>query len=249
MVTFMYARSILIQSLKQNLSVLLALGLLGGMAVANLWRPEPEDVEPYHERVRDAVQGISYRIGDWIGVDQPLPQAAVQLLKPNALFCRAYRNVQSGWTSRLLVVHCRDARDLVGHFPPVCYPAHGWTLDFVRPRDWHVRGLFIPGAEYGFSFTGPESVEQIVIANFMVLPKGEILRDMRGVQKAAADYTAHWYGAAQVQLVTSANLTDAQRDLVVQELVGSIDFVIESVRNPQSATACPQSPIRNPKSS
>mgnify|MGYP007071125856 CR=1 FL=1 len=25
------------------------------------------------------------------------------------------------------VVQCRDARDMGGHYPPICYPGQGWT--------------------------------------------------------------------------------------------------------------------------
>ena len=40
----------------------------------------------------------------------------------------------------LLVVHCSDARDMHGHYPPICYPAHGWSsADRGEPSECTVR--------------------------------------------------------------------------------------------------------------
>jgi hypothetical protein len=143
---------------------------------------------------------------------------------------RQYRNVMTGRIVTLLLVHCRDARDLAGHYPPVCYPAHGWTQDSAAPHDWSVGDLVIEGTEYHFSFKRPLATRRIVVADFMVLPGGPILRDMQGVRRVADDYTQHFLGAAQIQLLMDAAIPAEERDAIVAELVAGIRPAIDAVR-------------------
>jgi hypothetical protein len=213
-----------------SISVLVALALLAGMAVARATRPAPADVAPYHERVRVAVDSMPFRIGDWVGTDVKVPESAVQLLQPNVMLNRQYRNVETGRVVTLLLVHCRDARDLAGHYPPVCYPAHGWTQDSSEPHDWTIGDLVIPGTEYRFSFKRPTETRRVTVADFMVLPGGPILRDMKGVRRVADDYTQHFLGAAQIQLLMDATIPVEERDAIVCELVAGVRPAIDAIR-------------------
>lgn len=213
-----------------SISLIIAITLLAGMAVARATRPAPADVAPYHDRVRAAVDAIPFRLGDWVGTDVKVPQSAVQLLQPNVMINRQFRNVTTGRVVTLLLVHCRDARDLAGHYPPVCYPAHGWTQDSAEPRDWKVDDLLIEGTEYSFSFRRPTATQRVVVADFMVLPGGPILRDMEGVRRVADDYTQHFLGAAQIQLLMDASLPAEERDAIVGELVAGVRPAIDAVR-------------------
>lgn len=211
-------------------SILASLALLAGMAAARMTRPAPEDAEPYHRQVRDAANALPFQIGNWFGTDQEVTPAAIQMLQPNVLVSRRYRNIHTGRVATVLLVHCRDARDLAGHYPPVCYPAHGWATDFTTPRRWDVAGLSIDGTEYGFSFRMPTETKRMVVASFMVLPGGPILPDMTGVRHAAADYTRHFYGAAQIQLILDAGIPTAERDAIFRELAGACRGVIDALR-------------------
>ncbi len=210
--------------------VALSLGLVGSMAAAKLLRPVPEDAQPYHLQVRKVVEAIPQRVGDWVGLDQEIPRSAVKLLRPNVLFHRQYRNLRTGGVATFLIVHCKDARDLAGHYPPNCYPANGWTQESQRPRDWNINDLPVTGTEYEFSRTSLTGETRIVVMNFMVLPNGQILRGMERVRHAASDYTRRFYGAAQFQLLMDASIAPDERDQYVAQLVGPNQSVIDTIR-------------------
>ena len=87
-------------------------------------RPEPvrpEVVEPYHARVNTVVNAIPYVIGYWTGRDQEIPTAAQKLLRPNVILSRSYvEKHPAEWNRRdraasLLIVQCREARDMLDH--------------------------------------------------------------------------------------------------------------------------------------
>lgn len=216
----------------KSFSIAATLVLLSAMAAARAVRPRPIDAAPYHQHVRQVAASLPRRIGDWVGTDTQVPPAAVEMLQPNVLIHREYRHLPSGRTASLLLVQCKDARDLAGHFPPVCYPAHGWRETRREPHDWHLDGQVIHGTLYGFQFRGAPGVRRMAVANFMVLPDGRTLRDMEGVQRAAADYTRHFLGAAQVQIVMDAAIGETQRDEAVEQLLRGCRDVIEAIRLP-----------------
>ena len=206
------------------LTVGLSLCLLAAMAVANLARPEPEDAEPYHQRVREAVEAIPLRIGAWVGQDIEPPQAAINLLQPNILFNRRYRNLETRRKATLLIVHCKNARDLAGHYPPVCYPAHGWVQESATRAKWMIGVREITGTQYSFTFDRTMGQDRIGIRNFMVLPDGAVVADMVSVRRAAADYARHFFGAGQVQLVTDGDLPLAEQEDIFREIVDNSHF-------------------------
>lgn len=209
----------------------LTVALLAAMGIANLRRPQPEDAEPYHRRVRDAAGLMPRRVGAWVGRDVPAPRTAVQLLKPNVLINRIYQNPQTGYSATLLLVQCKTARDMSGHFPPVCYPAHGWVLNDTVEKDWQTNGLTITGMEYGFNYMKPGDSFHKIIANFMIMPDGQIIRDIKGVRRAASDYVRHFFGAAQMQLVMDTAIPGPERDAIFVELIGANRDVIDVLRS------------------
>lgn len=207
--------------------------------------------EEYHERSRAAVMGLPTQVGHWMGREMPLPQPALDLLDPNAL-----RNIRftdygpaglEGPDQRvsLMIVQCKLARDMQGHYPPRCYPAQGARLLSAEPRNWTVRDdqgvLTIPGMEYHFlepdrggrdlpagllATEGYTLGRRRVVLSFLIVP-GEaqpFVRDMKGVNEAAEDYQQRHRGAAQVQVVFDPSwaLPDrGQRDAIAVELLSS----------------------------
>ena len=209
---------------------LLSIGLLAGIASEKRTHIQPDDVEPYHARVRQGVEEIPYVIGYWTGSQKPVQLAAQKLLRPNIIENRVYvdKEPSADWrrAATLLIVHCKDSRDMVGHYPPVCYPAHGrMELENNRAaRDWQVGDLTITGTEYQFSdrTSGAEEYRTTVY-NFLVAPGTGVVRDMDNVRKSAEDYQKRYYGAAQFQVVFSApalaDLTRAERDEIFHTLI------------------------------
>ena len=217
--------------LRQNIGLypLLSIGLLLGMGLEWLSLPKPASAEAYHRRVRLAADQIPKGIGSWVGQDVRIPSAAVKMLSPNAVVSRRYTNVASGMEAGLLLVQVGDARDIVAHYPPVCMVNAGWTLSSAVPRDWVVGDTVIHGTEYQFNIQTIVRMGSTVVYNFMVLPDGRTVRNMDAVDEAANNVEQRYFGAAEVQLVMSADLTLAQRDESFVTLIGAMKETLEAI--------------------
>src|SRR6185295_13858053 len=119
--------------------------------------------------------------------------------RPNVMLSRKYLNVTNGSDVQSLLVQCSDARDMLAHYPPICYPSRGWVLSAAVPREWQVGDLAVQGIEYRFSMEGLDRAQTLVVDNFMVMPDGRFMRDMKAVEDAAADVRTRYFGAAQFQ--------------------------------------------------
>ena len=138
----------------------LCLGVLCGIAAINATHKTPADAAPYHARAKIALEGengvggFAWNITDpsrpedgiWVGKEVPPAKEAVRLLKPNCIISREYTDTRSNdrYGSRncsVLIVQCRDSRDMVGHYPENCYPHIGELMVDKRERDWTIDGL------------------------------------------------------------------------------------------------------------
>lgn len=224
---------------------LLSVALLGAIFTEQQRHLKPQDVEPYHARARAAVEQVPYFIGTWTGQDDEIPVAAQKLLRPNAILNRRYVDSAPASSSSeggrpyryasLLIVQCRDSRDMVGHYPPICYRAHGLSIDekSCGPRDWTVNGKTIPGYEYHFTEVLGGRSTRTTVYNFLIVPGRGIVRNMKGVEQAAEDYQQRYYGAAQFQVVFqsegSAERSRSERDEIFATLMGPNIPLIETL--------------------
>ncbi|MEM8737137.1 MAG: hypothetical protein AAGG38_01485 [Planctomycetota bacterium] len=110
--------------------------ILLGLGAINHGFPTAEDAEPYHAEVLDAVDRTPLDFGPWAGLPVDLPKSAVELLRPNAWLSRSYVDPTARRRAEFLIVQCKDARDLSGHWPPNCYKANGYTAVGVQRRVW-----------------------------------------------------------------------------------------------------------------
>jgi hypothetical protein len=122
---------------------------------------------------------------------------------------------------------------MVGHFPPICYRAHGMTAEgfaTCRPkpengvaRNWKVGETIIPGVEYRFVHRRRGELFRTTVYNFFIVPSRGIVRDMTGVADAAEDYEERYYGAAQFQVVfsglASEDLSQREHDEIFATLM------------------------------
>jgi hypothetical protein len=215
---------------------LLSVGLLAGIFAEQQTHLKPQDVEPYHDRAKTAVEQVPYFIGTWTGQDDEIPVAAQKLLRPNAILSRTFVDSSSKYRpASLLIVQCRDSRDMVGHYPPICYRAHGLSIDekSCGPRDWAVNGKTIPGYEYHFVEVLAGRSTRTTVYNFLIVPGRGIVRDMKGVEQAAEDYQQRYYGAAQFQVVFrsegAAERSRDERDEIFATLMGPNIQLIETL--------------------
>src|SRR5262245_51460103 len=192
---------------------ILSLGLLGGIATEHRQYLKPADFEPYHVRAKAAIESLPRLIGSWSArdADDEVPKEAQVLLKPNRILMRYYTDASVASMSRLrqvslLIVQCKLSGDMVGHFPPICYPSAGHELLSHEPRDWKGGPITIPGMEYHFIKNYEGRPERTIIYNFFIVPTRGMARDIDGVKAAAEDYQQRYYGAAQFQLQFSSRV-------------------------------------------
>ncbi len=198
----------------------LGLFLLVGMGLEKFLVQLPvEDASPYHTLVRSVAEQTPMQMGDWVGTDIPVPAAAVSLLKPNVLISRRFVNIRTGWVANVLLVQCRDTRDMVGHYPPVCYPGQGWTVSSEKNRNYHVNKMLIPAKLYKLVKSGPSHADRMIVGNFMIVPDGRLVRDMTGLYEHLATKSRRPFGAAQMQVVIPGSLAASSRHEVFRELV------------------------------
>lgn len=132
-----------------------------------------------NENAREAFENLAWcraglhnNLAD--GSDVESSPSAIQMLKPNVVVNRYYENTETGEAVSLLLTHCKGARNLVGHYPPVCYPPNGYATDFNERVGLTVGDCDISLTEYAFVRKYEDELEGMVVANFMVLPDGQI---------------------------------------------------------------------------
>jgi len=223
----------------------ICLALLAGLVAEAHTRVQPGDAEPFHARAAAAINGIPAVMdnGNWVSQEEPEPPSATALLRPNAILSRRYlKRDTDGRTLSVgvLIVQCKDARDMQGHYPPRCYPANGATLVEQLPRIWTIGGLKIPGMEYLFTQLTQGINQELRVYNFFVIPEipglparavRGICPDIQAVYQSGEDYQRRYYGAAQFQFVFPNDLSQPVRDRIMTELLEQNVSVIRTLMN------------------
>ena len=222
-------------------SPLLCLALLGGIALQQRTRLKPDApvVRAYHERARNEISALSPIITidgvPWSAQERKPETAAVRLLKPNIILSRHYvENVLDRFprTADLLIVQCRDSRDMTGHYPPICYKNIGYEMfDRKTPEPLVVGRVSVPYTEYYFEKWSQGQPQQLCIYNFFAVPGRGVVRDIKGVHQAAEDYERRFFGAAQFQVLIPVSQVPRpeDRDKIFQGLIRSRPELIENL--------------------
>ena len=217
-------------SMRRKAAPMISLCLVAGLwTERQMFHLPAGDAEAYHARVRAIADRLPYRIGEWVGTDVEPPAGAVSLLKPNLLQGREFKNAATGERATITLIQCQDARDMSGHWPPICYRAQGWTLRNSDQRDITVERITVPVTIYRFTIESIDRYSEILVYNFFVRPDGVLENGREGVRKAARDPRMKVFGAAQVQVVFDPSMTDARRDEVFRTLVTGAYPIIEAV--------------------
>lgn len=212
----------------------LSAAILLGVATFRGFTPvEAEGVDAYFTEVRESIERIPYRIGPWIGRDGMPSESAQRLLKPNKIMQRDYTDPTTGAQVSLLIVHCGDTRDMEGHWPPNCYPRAGWDQAGAgRTEAFTLGGVSYPATRYTFERgTSITTRSRLEILNFFVLP-GEtsaIVAGMDEVNRASQRRTTAGLGAAQVQILLPAGLSDEAKRTVVDEFTRAVEPTVSVI--------------------
>lgn len=197
---------------------LISAGILLALAVARLWTEAPSaDTTAYMARVAERIDAMPYRIGRFIGVDAEVTPGAVELLQPNRILQRRFKDPVTGEQFSLVIVHCKIAKDMAGHFPPNCYPRAGWeATEEADTVSLEAADTIVNASLYHFSLDNGLLPTRIDILNFFVVPSGpqRYGSDMRLIDLASRSAAGSRLGAAQVQIITPRGMDEATRESI-----------------------------------
>ncbi len=205
------------------------------LIVFGVMRSNPGDaqaIDAYHEHIAELINEIPIDVDGWVGQQVPLPQSATSLLNPNGIVARQYFNEDKGVIATLMIVQCRDARDMGGHYPPVCYPANGWTDKYdgeVLISALGEQSLRV----YGFERTAGKVEREIAIYSLFALPTGILTNSMRDVRELIANYEYRKYGAAQLQIMIQGGVAAEDHAWILEEMYEIARPAIEAVLDAQ----------------
>lgn len=210
---------------------LTALLLCACLAVGELDTLQHPNAEPYWERIGQRIDELPYLVGGFVGVDSEVTPAAIKLLKPNRLKQRTYMDPASGQYLTLMVVHCKDVRDMLGHYPPNCYPAHGWRREGTQDTTVHLAGADHPARLYEFSQRTDATEERMHILNFFVVPTRAkpIVADTEALDRSTGSRRAAGLGAAQVQILAKDPALLAPDSTVIARFMEAIEPAVREI--------------------
>ena len=218
----------------QSAAPLLSLVVLAGMsrALPNRSQFDPQ-AQIRQAEVAAAVQEVPRLIGSWVGEDEQVSPQAQELLRPNSLLSRTYRRPGAP-RIHVLLVHCSDARDMIGHYPPVCYPSSGWIA--VPPEGPDTDAISFAGGAfpvrvYRFRRLRDQGRdEQIRIFSAFVLPDGTITHLIDDVNQQSQRLAVSVQGVAQLQVVTSGRVDRAEAVEAASEVLGGMGDLFDALR-------------------
>ena len=216
--------------LRDTALLVLSILLLAGAGMDRLTMRPSRDATAYHARVRAAFEATPMDVGPWQGKRVPEPAEAIDMLKPNVLLSRSYEDKSRDRRATFLLVQCSDVRDLISHYPPICYPNQGLKQSDPQPFHWKVGDLDIDGTEYTFESSTFQNGQLTIVYNFMVLPDGRIVPDMEVVRRYLS-LDMRYYGMAQVQIVFDGRVPPRQREEICQELIAGHMSLINVIRS------------------
>lgn len=190
---------------------------------------EIRGADDYFQRVREQIEEIPYYMSGWVGTDIPVQQASIELLHPNKLLERRYTQSGTGLQVTLLVVHCGDSRDMVGHWPPNCYPANGWVGLGAESAQAPLSDGEIEATRYSYERSDGDLTQRMNVFNFFVLPRYGVVPTKTELDRVSRASAVAALGAAQVQIMTDLDMSDEETEAATSEFVAALEPVIRTV--------------------
>lgn len=192
--------------------------------------PDEIGVASRHAEVRQAIENVPEKLGNWVSrEDVVIPTGALDILNPNAHLSRRFQRIGAGRSvfATLMLIHCSDARDMIGHYPPVCYPRGGWTELQGRMQDFNVvrtaddRELVV--RYYRFARFGRNGIERVItVADTFILPEVGSTVDMGVVINAASRSRRSMRGVAQIQVLFEGDVPNDIAESMIDELLQAL---------------------------
>lgn len=211
------------------LAAALALCVVGVLGIGDTTVIPP--TEAYFTEIRESVDDLPYSIDRWIGQDEAVTPSARELLRPNVIIQRRYVDPENGDAFSLLVVHCGNTKDMQGHYPPVCYPAHGWAPVESERTTMESGGVEYPVMRYRFSQNSQIRSQEIVVVNFFVLPGvvDPISPTINRLERLSHTAGTSALGSAQVQVLFARSSSESYRREVFGHIVEALQPMMREI--------------------
>lgn len=228
-------------SRRRSTAIAITLGVCGLVMWQAKALPDREGAVVVHRAIREAAAAIPERSGRWFSVVLPTTESAVKLLKPNVLEQRRWTDGVTGRSVSVLLVHCGDTRDILGHYPPVCYPGQGWRLAATHDWEMTLGGRKYQLPEYEFVAVRGSSTVSLSVRNAMLLPGVGLGRDMDDVVEAARNVSRRFMGAGQIQVIFHEDTNVEERDRLTAEMIEIYRPVLETLARAKTSEEREQS--------
>jgi len=196
-------------------------------------RLAPASVETgaYFADVKHRVNALPMLLGTWAGTDTDVAPQATELLKPNVILQRQYEDLASNDWFNLLIVHCGEVGDMLGHYPPRCYPNHGWVIDQTNTDTLKLGSDSIPATTYELSWSNDRSRMPLRISNFFIVPSsaGSFAPDMEALRSATRTRLSASLGAAQVQIITPGTMPEERVREITRLVMPAIEDAVRTI--------------------
>lgn len=219
----------LLKSLDRVAPAVALVTMLSMFGIGGLLTPNVRGTQstPIHEVLTQIPGQLASSTGTWVrNRVVPVPSSQVRLLDLTAHVSLEYLRLGEfpPLTATLFIAYCNDARSMVGHHPPNCYPSSGWLMDVGRTQSLEVErddGRVIPAKIYWFSREGMVASNLQVVSGFF--SPGEVFSStLEGIVDVIKPNLLGGSGLFQFQILLQGDYSDADVKRYATEILDAI---------------------------
>ena len=216
--------------------------------------PSEAAVTRQQEKIEEAFSRIPLQLGadsTWIRRKEvPIPTGQLAILGEVAYVSLQYQRLGSSppILATLFMVHCRDARSMSGHHPPICYPASGWVTEGVPREDSLVLSSGIELLLSGFQFHRGSNGRVLTVVNGFLIPGQGPVGVAGDAQASVVTLSRAVLGISQFQVLFSGPMPIDESFRYTKEILSGLDNGLFEllVEDPELDNSPSESIVRRP---
>ncbi len=201
---------------------------LSGWSQGSSEAPAADDRRNMIRQAFDSFPNVLGSERQWLySGDVEVPTRHSDMLGLNSYLSRTYMRLGTSPTVKatIFIANSRDARSMVGHHPPHCYPAVGWSMTETpggaRRQFSSALQVSLPAAVYRFDRGKSGDRVQWVVNGFL-MPGGRCAATLKETNAGSAGLTVSRLGLTQYQIVFLG-------DLQVSDVVEYAGEIIDAI--------------------
>lgn len=147
--------------------------------------------------------------GTWIlRREVPIPTGELGILGDSSHASVEYQRLgqRPAIRTTFFIVHCRDARSMNGHHPPICYPASGWELVGDVAEEVLRLSAAMELKLAGYVFVRGSQERTLTVVNGFLMPDVGAVRHLSEANAVAKTIRAAALGLTQFQFVFAGDV-------------------------------------------